>query len=88
MKRSGLLICLLNNYPKPKSIFSQRVLTSQLLLKQFPNKEFIATIVNAVKDLGNKGTHAIRARLSLVLQNSKLPKYNISKSGCKALKQI
>ena len=33
IKRNGLLICLQDNYPNSKPIFSERILISQLLLK-------------------------------------------------------
>ena len=41
--------------------------------KALTNKDIIATIEDAVKDLENKEADTIRAKVSLTLQNSKLP---------------
>ena len=44
-----------------------------------PNKDIIATIEDAVKDLEKEEADTIRAKVSLTLQNSKPPKDNVSK---------
>ena len=41
--------------------------------KTLANKDIIATIEDAVKDLEKEQTDTIRAKVSLTLQNSKLP---------------
>ena len=47
--------------------------------KTLPNKDIIATIQDAVKDLQKEEANTIRAKVSLTLQNSKPPKNNLSK---------
>ena len=54
--------------------------------KTLPNKDIIATVEDAVKDLEKEEADTIRAKESLTLQNSKPPKDNLSKDECKALK--
>ena len=56
--------------------------------KTLPNKDIIATIKDAVKDLEKEEADTIRAKVSLTLQNSKPPKNNLSKDECKALKEL
>ena len=56
--------------------------------KTLPNKDIIATIEDAVKDLENEEADMICAKISLTLQNSKLPKDSLSKDECKALKEL
>ena len=58
--------------------------TSKTLL----NKDIIATIEDAVKDIENEETYTIIAKVRLTLQNSKPPKDNLSKNECKALKKL
>ena len=53
-----------------------------------PNKDIIATIEDAVKELEKEETDKIRAKESLTLQNSKLPKENLSKDERKALNEL
>ena len=55
--------------------------------KTLPNKDIIATIEDAVKDLEKEEADTIRAKVSLTLQNSK-PKDNLSKHERKALKEL
>ena len=45
-----------------------------------PNKDIIATIEDAVKDLEKEEADTIRAKVRLTLQNSKPPKDNLSKN--------
>ena len=52
-----------------------------------PNKDIIAAIEDAVKDL-EKEEITICAKVSLTLQNSKPPKDNLSKDERKALKEL
>ena len=47
--------------------------------KPLPNKDIIATIDDAVKDLENEEVDTIRAKVILTLQNSKPPKNSLSK---------
>ena len=54
--------------------------TSETLL----NKDIIATMEDAVKDLEKEEAGRIWAKVSLTLQNSKHPKENLSKDDCKA----
>ena len=56
--------------------------------KTLPNKDIIATIEDAVKDLEKEEADTICAKVSLTVQNSKLPKDNLSKDECKALKEL
>ena len=56
--------------------------------KTLPNKDIIATVQDAVKDLGKDEADAIRAKVSLTLQSSKPPKDNLSKNERKALKEL
>ena len=56
--------------------------------KALPNKDIIATVEDAVKDLEKEEADTIRAKESLTLQNSKPPKDNLSKDECKALKEL
>ena len=58
-------------------------ITSKTLL----NKDIIATIEDAVKDLEKEEADMICAKVSITLQNSK-PKDNLSKDKCKALKEL
>ena len=51
--------------------------------KPLPNKDIIATIDDAVKDLENEEVDTIRAKVILTLQNSKPPKNSLSKDECK-----
>ena len=56
--------------------------------KTLPNKDIIATVEDAVKDLEKEEADTIRAKVSLTLQNSKPPKDNLSKDERKALKEL
>ena len=56
--------------------------------KTLPNKDIIATVEDAVKDLEKEEADTIRAKVSLTLQNSKPPKDNLSKDKNKALKEL
>ena len=56
--------------------------------KALQNKDIIATIEYAVKDLEEEAADKIRAKISLTLQNTKPPKDNLSKNECKALKEL
>ena len=47
--------------------------------KTLPNKDIIATIEDAVKDLEKEEADMIRAKICLTLQNSKPLKGNLSK---------
>ena len=55
--------------------------------KTLPNKDIMATIEDAVKDLEKEEADMICAKVSITLQNSK-PKDNLSKDKCKALKEL
>ena len=56
--------------------------------KGLPNKVITATIKDAVKDLEKEETDAIRAKISLTLQNSKTPKYNLFENERRVLKEL
>ena len=56
--------------------------------KTLPNKDIIATVEDAVKDLEKEEADTIRAKVSLTLQNSKPLKDNLSKDERKALKEL
>ena len=56
--------------------------------KTLPNKDIIANIGDAVKDLEKKKADTICAKVSITLQNSKPPKDNLSKDERKALKKL
>ena len=56
--------------------------------KTLPNKDIIATIEDAVKDLEKEEADTIRAKVSLTLLNSKPPEDNLSKDERKALKEL
>ena len=53
-----------------------------------PNKDIIASIGDAVKDLEKEESDTIRAKISLTLQHSKPPKDNLSKTDHKTLKEL
>ena len=55
------------------------VLNFSITSKTLPNKDIIATVADAVKDLEKEDADTIRAKVSLTLQNSKPPKINLSK---------
>ena len=56
--------------------------------KTLPNKDIIATVEDAVEDLEKGEADTICAKVSLILQNSKPPKENLSKDERKALKEL
>ena len=56
--------------------------------KTLPNKYIIATIEDAVKDLEKEKVDTISAKVSLILQNSKPPKDNLSKDERKTFKEL
>ena len=56
--------------------------------KTMPNKDIIATIENAVKDLEKEEDDTIHAKVSLTLQNSKPATDNLSKDERKAFKEL
>ena len=51
--------------------------------KTLPNKDIIATIEDAVKDVEKEKTDTVRAKISLTLQNSKPRKDKLSKMSVK-----
>ena len=53
-----------------------------------PNKDIIATIEKAVKDLEKEEDDTIHAKVSLTLQNSKPATDNLSKDERKAFKEL
>ena len=63
-------------------------LNCSITSKTLPNKDIIATIEDAIKDLEKEEADTIRAKVSLTLQNSKPPKDNLSKHELKALKEL
>ena len=56
--------------------------------KTLPNKDIIATVEDAVKDLEKEEADMIPGKVSLTLQNSKSLKDNLSKDERKALKEL
>ena len=56
--------------------------------KTLPNKDIIATVKDAVKDLEKEEADTICAKVSLTLQNSKPSKDNLSNDERKALKEL
>ena len=65
-----------------------KCLNFSITSKTLPNKDIIATVEDAVKDLEKEEADTIRAKVSLTLQNSKPPKDNLSKDEHKALKEL
>ena len=65
-----------------------KVLNFSITSKTLPNKDIIATIEDAVKDIEKEETYTIIAKVRLTLQNSKPPKDNLSKNERKALKKL
>ena len=71
-----------------------KVLNFSITSKTLPNKDIIATIEGAVKDLEKEESDTIRAKVNLTLQKSKPTKNNLSKderlkrSLKKALKEL
>ena len=65
-----------------------KCLNFSITSKTLPNKDIIATIEDAVKDLEKEEADTIRAKVSLTLLNSKPPKDNLSKDERKALKEL
>ena len=74
-------------YILSKPIFSPIVLTSQIT-STLPNKDIIAIIEHAVKDLQKEEGDPIHGKISLRLQNSKPPNDNLSKDEHKSLKEL
>ena len=66
--------------------FLAKSLNFSIFSETLPNKDIIATIEDAVKDLEKEEADTICAKVSLTLQNSKSPKDNLSKDERKALK--
>ena len=64
------------------SITSKRMSNKDII------KDIIATIEDAVKDLEKEKADTIRAKISLILQNCKPLKGNLSKDGRKVLKEL
>ena len=58
-------------------------LSFSITSKTLPNKDIIATVEDAVKDLEKEEADTIHAKVSLTLQNSKPPKDNLSKMSAK-----
>ena len=56
--------------------------------KTLRNKDIIATVEDAVKDLEKEEVDTICAKVSLTLQSSKPPNDNLSKDERKALKEV
>ena len=71
-----------------KPMFSRRVLNFSITSKTLPNKDIIATIEDGVKDLKRKVTDTIPDKISLTIQNPKLPKENLSMDKRQALKEL
>ena len=65
-----------------------KALNLSITSKTLPNKDIIAAIEDAVKDLEKEEADTICAKVSLTLRNSKPPKDNLSKDECKALKEL
>ena len=65
-----------------------KALNFSITSEALPNKDIIATIEDALEDLGKEEADMIRAKVSLTSQNSKPPKDNISKDERKALKEL
>ena len=63
-------------------------LNFSITFKTLPNKEIIAAIEDAVKDLEKEEADTICAKVSLTLQNSKPPEDNLAKDKHKALKEL
>ena len=63
-------------------------LSISITSKTLPNKNIIAIIEDAVKDLEKEEADTIRVKVSLTLQNSKRPKNNLSRDERKALKEL
>ena len=63
-------------------------LNFSMTFKALPNKDIIATVEDAVKDLEKEEADTIRTKVSLTLQNSKPPKDNLYKDERKALKEL
>ena len=59
-----------------------------ITFKTLSNKDIIATTEDAVKDLEKEEADTIHAKVSLIFQNSKPPKDNLSKDERKALKEL
>ena len=79
---------VINMYSRQLTLIETNLLAKGLNFsitsKTLPNKDIIATIEDAVEDLG-KGE---ATKLSLKLQNFKPTKDNLSKDGHKALKKL
>ena len=68
--------------------FLTKGLNFSITSKTLPNKDIIATIEDAVKNLEKEETDTIRAKVSFTLQNFKPPKDNLSKDERKALNEL
>ena len=56
--------------------------------KTLPNKDIIANVEDAVKDLEKKESETIPTKISLTIENSKPPKDNLSKDKRRAFKEL
>ena len=63
-------------------------LSISITSKTLPNKDIIAIIKDAVKDLEKEEVDTIRVKVSLPLQNSKPPKNDLTRDERKALKEL
>ena len=67
---------------------SQLLLNFSITSKSLLNKDIIATIEDAVKDLEKKEADTIRVKVNFTLQNSKTPKDSQPKDEHKPLKEF
>ena len=65
-----------------------KALNFSITSETLPNKDIIATVEDAVKDLKTEEADTICAKVSVTLQNSKPPTDNLSKDERKALKKL
>ena len=56
--------------------------------KTLPNKNITATVEDALKELEKEEADTIQTKISLSLQNFKLPKNNLSEDECRALTEL
>ena len=63
-------------------------LSISITSKTLPNKDIIAIIKDAVKDLEKEEVDTIRVKVSLPLQNFKPPKNDLTRDEHKALKEL
>ena len=82
-KKKWVINMLLGQLTHMKTDLFAKGLNFSITSKTLPNKDIIAAIEDAVKDLEKEDADTIFVKISLTRQNSKPPQDILSKDGCK-----